>query len=208
MYTLYFSPGACSLATHAVLNEIGQEVHIIDKQSIDDFVQINPVGAVPVLIDGGKTLTEGAAIMLHILKAHPNKLFPMDDAAQQIAVQNIMFANATMHPAYSRLFFLEHAMEDQTLKHQVMNTAAKSINVLWQVVEEKLNNQAFLGGNQPSAADFMLTVYSRWGAMFPVDIVIGPNTTNMLQAIQGRSSFVKAISREQAVSEVSPQTQE
>ncbi|HBY86796.1 MAG TPA: glutathione S-transferase, partial [Colwellia sp.] len=70
MYTLYYSKGACSAATQVVLRELGQEVTIIDVQQLNNFKTINPVGAVPVLVDGDKTLTEGAAIMLYILNKH------------------------------------------------------------------------------------------------------------------------------------------
>jgi len=46
----------------------------------------------------------------------------------------------------------------------------------------------------------MLTVYSRWGAYFPVKIVFGEKTTQMLDAVQAMSSFKKADEAEQAVS--------
>jgi len=196
MYTLYFSPGACSLATQVVLNELNQEFNLVNKQSIQDFQAINPVEAVPVLLSEDQTLTEGAAIMLFLLNKHPSHLFPEQPQNQQKAIQNIMFANATMHPAYSKLFFLEQVVTDQHTKHEAMNHAADAINALWQVVETKLDQQSFLGGEQPSAADIMLTVYSRWGAYFPVDIKLGENCERMVNAILQRPSFIKALENE------------
>jgi len=200
MYTLYYSQGACSIATQVVLRELGQEVNIIDVQQFNDFKAINPVGAVPVLIDGSKTLTEGAAIMLHILNKHKNALFPENENDRQLAIQDIMFANATMHPAYGRLFFLAQHVSDEVVKQDILNTAAESINQLWQVVENKLADKGFLGGDSPSAADIMLTVYSRWGAYFPVDIIIGDKTAKMLTAVQAMPNYIKTVQAEQAVS--------
>jgi len=200
MYTLYYSQGACSIATQVVLRELGQEVNIIDVQQFNDFKAINPVGAVPVLIDGSKTLTEGAAIMLHILNKHKNALFPENENDRQLAIQDIMFANATMHPAYGRLFFLAQHVSDEVVKQDILNTAAESINQLWQVVENKLADKSFLGGDSPSAADIMLTVYSRWGAYFPVDIIIGDKTAKMLTAVQAMPNYIKTVQAEQAVS--------
>ncbi len=200
MYTLYYSKGACSAATQVVLRELGQEVTIIDVQQLNNFKTINPVGAVPVLVDGDKTLTEGAAIMLHILNKHDSTLFPVNESDRQLAIQDIMFANASMHPAYSKLFFLAQHVNDEKVKQEALNSAAKAINQLWQVIEDKLTTNKFLGGDTPSAADIMLAVYSRWGDYFPVDIILGEKTTSMLNAIQTMPSFIKTDQAEQAMS--------
>jgi len=200
MYTLYYSPGACSVATQVVLRELGQEVKIINAQQNDNFKTINPVGAVPVLVDGDKTLTEGAAIMLHLLNKHQSSLFPENEHHRLKAIEDIMFANATMHPAYGRLFFLAQHVSDEKVKQETLNAAAESINQLWQIIESQLANKSFLGGDSPSAADIMLTVYSRWGAYFPVDIIIGDKTTKMLTAVQAMPNFIKTDQAEQAIS--------
>lgn len=200
MYTLYYSQGACSVATQVVLRELGQELNIIDVAKLNDFKAINPVGSVPVLIDGNNTLAEGAAIMLHILNKHKNSLFPDNENDRQQAIQNIMFANATMHPAYSRLFFLEQNVSDEKSKNEAFNAAANSINQLWKVVEKQLTNKNFLGGDSPSPADIMLAVYSRWGAYFPVDITFGEKTSRMLNAVQAMPNFKKTDEAEQVES--------
>ena len=198
MYTLYYSQGACSVATQVVLRELGQAVRIIDIQQLDDFKSINPVMAVPTLIDDDKTLTEGAAIMLYLLNKHSSPLFPENNHQQTI--QDIMFANATMHPAYGRLFFLAQHINDEKVKQEALNAATESINKLWQVIEHQLADKMFLGGKIPSVADIMLTVYSRWGEHFPVDIVIGESTKKMLNAVQDMPSFIKTEQAEQAIS--------
>lgn len=200
MYTLYYSQGACSVATQVVLRELGQEVKIIDSHQLDNFKAINPVGTVPVLVDDEETMREGAAIMLHILNKHKSSLFPENESDRLQAIQDIMFANATMHPAYGRLFFIAQNVSDEKVKQEVLNKAAESINDLWQVVENQLANKNFLGGNSPSAADIMLTVYSRWGAYFPVGINFGEKTSIMLNAVQAMSSFKKTDEAEQALS--------
>ncbi|WP_431688133.1 glutathione S-transferase family protein [Hahella sp. NBU794] len=197
MYTLYYVPGACSLATQVVLHELNQPVQIISKQAVENFQAINPVGTVPVLKKDGKTYTEGAAVMLHLLETHPNALFPTEKAARAQAIQNIMFANATMHPAYSKLFFVANTDLSESAKQSAYASAASSINQLWNVVEDRLTEQNFLGGETVSAADIMLTVYSRWGASFPVDIHIGPNTQKMIDHVLSMASFQTALNNEQ-----------
>ena len=200
MYTLYYLPGACSLATQVILHELDQAVEIIDKQKVDDFTSINPVGTVPVLVDNGNARREGAAVILYLLNKHQNTMLPATGAARDIAIQDIMFANATMHPAYSRLFFIAQNISDELAKQSAFEAAAQAVTSLWQVVEQQLANQKFLGGDQPSAADIMLTVYSRWGASFPVDILLGHNSQKMLDAVQAMPNFQRALAAEQSQS--------
>jgi glutathione S-transferase len=196
MYTLYYLPGACSLATQVVLRELGQSVEIIDKQQVVKFSDINPAGMVPVLIDNKKTVIEGAAVMLYLLNKHPNSMFPTVGDTREQAIQDIMFANATMHPAYGRLFFITQNIDDQKAKQASFDAAAKAITGLWQLVEQKLVEQPFLGGEHPSAADIMLAVYSRWGSSFPVDISFGPRTQAMLDTVIAMPSFIQSITAE------------
>lgn len=196
MYTLYYLPGACSLATQVVLRELSQSVEIIDKQQVVKFSDINPAGMVPVLIDNKKTVIEGAAVMLYLLNKHPNSMFPTVGDTREQAIQDIMFANATMHPAYGRLFFITQNIDDQKAKQASFDAAAKAITGLWQLVEQKLVEQPFLGGEHPSAADIMLAVYSRWGSSFPVDISFGPRTQAMLDTVIAMPSFIQSITAE------------
>lgn len=196
MYTLYFLPGACSLATQAILHELNQAVELIHKEEAGNYETLNPVGTVPVLIDQNRVLNEGVPIFLHLLDKHDNNLIARDGEDRHQAIENMMFANASMHPAYGRLFFAEGNITNSEGKQQAFDAAASAINKLWAVVEDKLQGQAYLGGDSVSPADFLLAVYSRWGQPFPVDIVIGPNTRKMIDAVIGRDSFQKALQRE------------
>lgn len=196
MYKLYYFPDACSLATQVILHELDQPVEIVDVQQEENFTAINPVGMVPVLVDGDVTRREGAAVILYLLNKHENSLLPSNGIERDQGIQDIMFANATMHPTYSRLFFIAQNINDETTQKSAFKVAAQSITNLWQVVEQQLSGKSFLGGDQPSAADIMLSVYSRWGASFPVDIPLGPNSQKMVDAVLAMPSFQRALANE------------
>ncbi|WP_440056961.1 glutathione S-transferase family protein (plasmid) [Pseudoalteromonas sp. T1lg65] len=199
MYTLYFFPDACSLATHAVMRELNLQFDLVNTRGLADFRSINPVGVVPVLKHDEVTLFEGAAIMLYLLENHDNDLFPTEPVARQQAIEDIMFANATMHSAYSKVFFGANHISNREAKAQYLAAAAEHINSLWQVVENKLAEQPFLGGTTPSAADIMLSVYARWNAFFDLEIIIPTKTLVMIDKVQSRPTFQAAIQAEQSL---------
>ncbi|MBN7820064.1 glutathione S-transferase family protein [Bowmanella yangjiangensis] len=197
MYTLYFSQGACSLATQVILRELNLPVVLVSKARLADYQQVNPLGAVPALGVDNKILTEGAAIILYLLNKHPNELLPLAGDARQQAIEDLLFANATVHPAYSKLFFIGSALPDGEAKTQALNAAAEQINKLWNRVETKLANQPYLGGYRPSAADILLAVYESWGQYFPVSIELGPRSQAMIDRIRALPSYQASVAAEQ-----------
>lgn len=198
MYQLYYLPGACSQAIHVLLLELGQKVELINKNAVSDFAALNPLGAVPVLVDGDKVLREGAALVLYLLGKHANNLLAASGVAREQAIENLMLANASLHPAYSRLFFLRAHILDETALAAGYQAAVQSIEQLWRVVDGRLAQQLYLGGAQPSPADLLLAVYASWGSYFPLQIKLGANVQRMIAAVRARPAFQQALAAELA----------
>lgn len=76
---LYYSPGACSIAAHIVLEEIGvdysvERVMIPDGENLrEPFLSINPRGRLPVLVDGGFVVRETGALLVHLAARFPEQ---------------------------------------------------------------------------------------------------------------------------------------
>ena len=77
---LYYSPGACSLAPHIVLNELGQPY---DLEKVDlgakktetgaNFLDVNGKGYVPTLdLGAGEVLTEVSTILQYLVDKAKN----------------------------------------------------------------------------------------------------------------------------------------
>ena len=125
MLTLYFAPGASSMAPHIALFETGAAFEgrpvsfKRDENKTPEFLAINPLGQVPVLVIDGRPLTEVAGILFYLAKAYPRAGLLAEDAEGQAqAVSWMSFIAATVHPA--RRQGLEHArnvyaMADQRL---------------------------------------------------------------------------------------------
>lgn len=110
MYRLYYSPGACSMSVHIVLEEIGEpyEIELVSSKpggraQTAEWRAINPKGRVPALsgvpgrIGGAANLlTEAHAILFYLGRSHPEaKLWPrrLADEARCIEWMNWLASN-------------------------------------------------------------------------------------------------------------------
>ncbi|MCK7596341.1 glutathione S-transferase family protein [Microbulbifer sp. CAU 1566] len=199
MYKLYYMPGACSRAIHALILDLDQPVELIARDSVEDFRSINPTNQVPVLVDGDLVLREGAAIVLYLLNKHAPESLGASAAQQAEFTQWLMFANATLHPAYGLLFFASRGLESDAAKEEVLQKAAARINGLWQLVEQRLADRPVICGEKVSAIDMMLAVYANWSNYFPLEISLGKNTRQLFEKVVEYPAFAKAVAAEEAV---------
>lgn len=114
MLTLYFAPGASSMAPHIALFETGapfegRPVSFRKQENrTPEYLAINPLGQVPTLVIDGRPLTEVAGILFYLARAYPDaRLLPDEAEGQARVVSWMSFIAATVHPA--RRQGLEHA---------------------------------------------------------------------------------------------------
>ena len=115
---LYYSPGACSLSVHIVLQESGLAFEPVQAptkthQLADgtDYYTSNPLGYVPMLeLDDGTRLTEGPAIAQYIADQVPGKkLAPANGTIERAQVQSwLNFISSELHKGFSPLLILQH----------------------------------------------------------------------------------------------------
>lgn len=107
MLTLYYTPGASSMAPHIALFEVGApfEAHPIslfrNENRTPAYRAINPEGKVPTLLVDGQRLTEVAGILYFLARRYPGAdLWPAGDLVAEAQVISWMsFIAATVHPA-------------------------------------------------------------------------------------------------------------
>ena len=95
MLTLYFSPGACSLASHIGLEESGAAYEakpvLLAKQQqrTEGYLKINPRGKVPSLDADGKILVENTAILTYLARRFPEKKLMPSDPVEEARSMNV-----------------------------------------------------------------------------------------------------------------------
>ena len=107
MLTLYFAPGASSMAPHIALRELGapfepRALSFAKKETRDPaYLVLNPEGKVPTLLVDGRPLTEVAAILFYLAKRFPDALLlpAADIEAEAQVISWMSFLASTVHPA-------------------------------------------------------------------------------------------------------------
>lgn len=201
-YELYTMAGSCSMAVHAIVNELGLDAKIRIAEKNDGpngikspaYLKINPRGNVPCLVEDGQAMIEGAAIITYLCDKE-GKLIPKSGKERAKALQWLMFCNSTLHPAYGRTFWVSSNIPEGEIQMNAIAAARKQIQQLWDYIEGELEKSGttYLCGNDPSAADFLLTTIANWN---PAAYNFGAKTKAIFKNISARPSYQKALSEE------------
>ncbi len=198
---LYFAPDACSLSPHIVLRELDLPFELIrvnnrTKRSADggDFYRVNPKGYVAALmLDDGKVITEGAAIVQYLADLRPEAaLAPPNTTFERVRLQEwLNFITSEIHAGSSPLF-------NSTLPEEVKTRFRDTLRRRLDFVAQTLDEQAFLLGEAFSVADAYLFTVLRWMDQFSIDLKYWPSITRYMSLISQRRSVQTALAAEAA----------
>lgn len=173
---LYYMPGACSLASHIVLEWVGKpyETHQLSREALKEpeFLKVNPLGAVPALTDDGWTITQNVAILEYIAEQAPqSQLLGAGTARSRAEVRRWLgFINSDIHKTFSMLFGAGRFVADEAAQKELMGSASKLLTKLFSQLNTQLADKPFLAGDAPSIADAYLYVVLRWAHAKEVDL--------------------------------------
>jgi len=197
---LFNKPGACSLASHIILHEVGATFSLdeVDTQagrtkSGRDFKQLNPKGYVPALeLETGEVLTEGASILQYIADQHPNKqLAPVAGTISRARMQEYLnYTSSELHKAFGPLF-----SEDATAvqKAEAQENVEKKLDYMTTLLNE---GQEYLVDNKFSVADAYMFVVLNWSNFVGIDLNKWPSVAAYVARIAARSAVKKAMQAE------------
>lgn len=197
---LYYVPGACSLASHIMLREVGAEFEIerVDTQTKrtehgTNFFDISPNGYVPALkTQSGEIITEGAAILQYIADNAPDRAFsPKPGSIARARLQQFLnFAAAELHKSWGPLF------SDQAT--EAAQTAARTaVGRKFDYLEGVLSDgRDYLVDGRFSVADAYTFVITQWANHKDIDLAKWPNLSAYVTRIATRSAVRAAMEAE------------
>ena len=193
---LYYSPGACSLASHIALEEAQLpyttvKVDLGSKRTADggDYLAINEKGYVPTLVlDNGGALTENAIVLQYIADQNPGTdLAPAHGTFARYRLGEwLNFIASEIHKAFGPLW---NAMSSDEVKESARRNLAKR----FAYVEKRVASTPYLMGDTFTIADAYLFVLLNWTDHLGVDLTPFPNLRDFRARIKTRPAVQKAM---------------
>ena len=170
---LYYSPGACSLASHIALCEAGVKFELV-KTALQthtladgtDYYQITPKGQVPLLeLDDGARLSEGPAILQYVADHAPGTgLAPAAGTMERYRLMEwLNFITSELHKGFSPLF-------NGKLQKEAKEIFAARLKDKYAFVDARLEGRDYLMGAQFSVADAYLFTVTSWAPGVGIDL--------------------------------------
>jgi glutathione S-transferase len=168
--TLYYAPGACSMAPHIVLEETGASytTKLVSlakgEQQGDAYLRVNPRGKVPALRTEAGVLTENVAILTYLAHLFPGaKLLPDEPFAMARCLSHMAYLSNTVHPAFTHIVRPGRFATDEIAHENVRTIGRENAWTLLQELDALLAGKSWVLGDQYSVADpYTLVIYG-WG---------------------------------------------
>ena len=195
---LHYKPGACSMAAHITLNEIGAPFDL-DKtdteagktESGGDFHAISPNGYVPALVTpGGDVITENPAVLQFLADLAPDLgLAPMNGTLERTRLQEVLnFVSSELHKAFGP-FFSGADLDLDTRTKAEANVACRIDHI-----ERSLSDdRPYLLGETFSVADAYVFVVLNWTNFVGIDLAPWPKTLTYMARLAARPTVVKTM---------------
>lgn len=176
MYTLYYSPGAASMAAHALMEELGvpYRLELVDtsKGQHQDatYLTLNPSGRVPAMrLESGEVISESAGLCIYLADKHPQGgMAPgVDDPKRGAYLQWLMFLTNTVQPADLRFYYADRYTTSGDLDC-IKQAAQDELATAWARIDAHLAAHGpYLLGDRYSAADIFCHMLSTWQESSP-----------------------------------------
>jgi len=197
---LYYKPGACSLASHIILNELGIE-HDIEKvdtkagrtETGDDYRAISPNGYVPALkTDDGEIITENPAVLQYIADQHPDAgLAPAYGSLERTRLQEVLnFITSELHKAFGPFF---HGELDDAARQEAESNVGRRIDHIDRLLSD---GHEYLVGNRFSVADAYAFVVLNWTTFTGINLAKWPRVKAYVERIGSRPATQRAMQAE------------
>ena len=195
---LYYASGACSLAVHIALREVGAA---FDTVAVDlarhttadgaDYFAVSPRGYVPLLeLADGSRHTEGAALLQYVADLDASQaLIGAAGSARRLAVLEwIAFVASELHKPFSWLWHKETAASTQ-------QAVKDKFALRFAELDARLAKQDFLAGDYSVADAYAFTIVN-WCRFLALPLTQYPNLEAYLERVAARPKVREAMAAE------------
>ena len=197
MIRFYFHPSPNPMKVALLLSELELPFQTIavdifkGAQHEPEFRKLNPNGKVPVIVDEDITVFDSHAILLHLAEKH-GKFLATDPRTRAATLSWLELVAAGLSPFSGQaVHFLHYSPEPVPY---AKNRYVKEVERHYQVLEARLAESPFLGGNEYSIADIALWGWARGaGYIFgEAGLASYPKVRKLVEAISARPAAMRA----------------
>ena len=206
MYTLYYSPGSCSLIINCLLEELGVpfEARKVDVEAKEhhgaEYRKLNPKGKVPVLVTPDGPLTECMALIEYLCDRHDaeRRFLPAPGTWQRArGMERLATLSTEAHNNLANRFFHEDAFsDDPAVRAAVKANGAQKLTEFFRAEDARLTGEYWSGGAVPDASDLYFMVVARWGRWLDESALGMKNIERFFRRMTERPAVVRAMQRE------------
>jgi glutathione S-transferase len=175
MIQLHYFPGNASLFPHMMLREAGAdfELKLVDRavnaQKSAAYLQLNPNGLIPVMVDGEVAIYETAAIALHLGDRFPAAGLapPVGTPARAAYYKWMMHISNVLQAGFRAWFYPHEFVADPEAMETAKAAAGVKMMQAFDRIADQLGRGPWLLGETFSAVDLYLLMMTRWGRTLP-----------------------------------------
>lgn len=206
MFTLYYAPHTCSLATHIALEDARAPYALkrIDfartEQQSADYLAINPKARVPALVTPRGVLTETPAMLAFVAQSFPAaRLAPLDDPFAFAEVQAVnSYLCSTLHVAHAHRMRGYRWVDDDAAVAAMQRKVPEAVAACYDYIERHVLRGPWVMGDAYTIADPYLFTIAQWLEDDGVDPARFPRVIAHRSRMKDRPAVAKAVAEEVA----------
>ena len=162
----YTNPQSRGRIARWILEEVGADyatelVGYETRMKSDDYLAINPMGKVPAIVHGGKTVTECAAICAYLAEAFPEAGLAPRPEERADYYRWLFFAAGPVEQAVTN-----HVAKFAPSAEQGRMFGYGNYDLTVDVLEKAVSAHPYIAGDRFTAADVYVGSAIGWGTMF------------------------------------------
>ncbi len=186
MFTFYYAPNTCALASHIALEKAGADYEAVrvdfsqEEQRSPEYLRINPKARVPALVSERGILTETPAILMFICQSFPDAgLAPLEDAFALAQVNAFnSYLCSTVHVAHAHRVRGYRWVDDPLAIEAMRKKVPQSVGDCFELIETAFFQGPWVMGERYTVSDIYLFTVAQWLEADGVDPERFPKVSN------------------------------
>jgi glutathione S-transferase len=196
MLKLFYIPRTRALRVRWMLEELGAPYELVridwtQAKSEEYRRKVHPLGAIPALQDGDRTIIESAAIVLHLADRFPEKGLAPPLGQRGEYYQWIVYAMATLEPLVDEFVAHTSRRPEEKRVPAIASECRARFSVAARPADDALRSGPFILGDRLSAADFVLGFVLNWAALVGL-LSDFPSAQAYVERLRARPAFQAA----------------